>query len=968
MSENTLFPPSLIPNLPADRNRTEYIASWLKQLEACAPETAKTWQQREDQSSITDMLAMMHAYSPHLVRLLEHAPELLLMEADNAFATVQQEMASSLHRFNTSSEAMPFLRRQKNRISLLTALADITGKWDLKQVTTALSQFAQQAVQIALHTVLNEAIRSKQLSLKDDQHCGITVLGMGKLGAEELNYSSDIDLIIFYDPEKMVYSGRQSLPFLMNRLVQDIVTILQERTRDGYVFRTDLRLRPDPASTPLAVPLQSAINYYERSGQNWERAAMIKARHIAGDERLGNHFLKAIHPFIWRRHLDFVAVEDILSIKRQMHGNREDTISIPGHNIKTGRGGIREIEFLGQINQLIWGGRHPELRLRGTIEVLAGLTETEKLSEQAFHELKDCYLWLRTVEHRLQMQEDQQTQTLPESMEEIETLAAFLGMGSADQFIGQMQSILHTVQGHYIAAFQKATPLGGHGKLVFTGVDHDQRTLATLQEMGFRSSETISSTVQQWHKGTYRATRSQRSRELLTELTPGLLEALSYTAHPNAAFARFDAFLSNLPGGIQIFALFQSNPQLLHLLAQIMGSAPGLAEILSKNPELLYAVLVGDFFGELPDASVLAEELREQLSHARHEEDRLAITHRFRNEKEFQAGVQLLHHMIPPAETGAFLSSLAETLLGDICTTTLRLFEEEYGMIQGGQFAVLALGRLGSRELTFGSDLDLMFLYDGEVQITSDISLDLTAYYNRLAQRIIGQLHARTGLGRLYEVDTRLRPFGKDGPVAVSTTAFEKYYQESAWVFERLALTRARIVWTSSGQTDLFETLIRIQLAFPIAPDILRQGVREIRTKTEASYMTLNPWDIKYVRGGLMDLDFIIQYLALLHADVISAFLPSHTQGLLDLLQEHHCMDTEIYDSLYAARELLNRILCYLRLSGDGTLDEKTAPLGLQRLLVQACNAQDFASLADRLRSREQQVYNIYRSVIEEER
>ncbi|HSR55629.1 MAG TPA: glutamine-synthetase adenylyltransferase, partial [Alphaproteobacteria bacterium] len=496
------------------------------------------------------------------------------------------------------------LRIARRRAALAIAIADITGHWRLEQVTGALSRFADESVTAALRALLREAVRNGELEVTDpeapDREAGLFILGLGKLGAHELNYSSDIDLIAFYDTRRLKYTGRQDPPRFYVRVVRDLVNMLESRTRDGYVFRTDLRLRPDPSSTPLAVSVMAAEAYYESTGQNWERAALIKARVIAGDHEAGRAFLKHLEPFLWRKNLDFAAIEDIHSIKRQINAHRGGAeITVAGHNLKLGRGGIREIEFFAQTQQLIWGGRIPALRSRGTVETLKALAAEGQASEEAVNELIAAYTYLRRAEHRLQMIDDRQTHSLPEDSDDIAAFARFLGYEDRESFSKDLIAHLSCVEHHYAHLFEESAPLSGPGNLVFTGGEDDPDTLETLAGMGFNDGPAISERIRSWHRGRYRATRSARARELLTELVPALLDALAKTPNPDAAFRNFDTFLSNLPAGVQLFSLLLANPGVLTLAADIMGSGPKLAAHLAANPSLFDGVLTGDFYGPL---------------------------------------------------------------------------------------------------------------------------------------------------------------------------------------------------------------------------------------------------------------------------------------------------------------------------------------------------------------------------------
>lgn len=952
-SENPPAPP-----LPSSR---EDCARGMEELrQTVGKQTDAPWRERllawMDAAEGQALLAAMMGNSPYLTRLLLRKPSTLadfvLLGPNEARDRIFFNLREHLAGFDDIRLAMPSLRQTKAEVALLTALADISGAWDLTTTTEMLSYFAEVSIRSTLACLLKQAQAKGEIERAVPAESGIFVLGMGKLGSLELNYSSDIDLIIFYEPERLSYIGKHTPQHFMTRLVQEMIRILQERTADGYVFRTDLRLRPDPRSTPLAVTVGAAITYYESVGQNWERAALIKARVVAGDENAGRAFLSAIRPFIWRRHLDFAAINDILSIKRQMHSKGREEIMLPGHNIKTGRGGIREIEFLAQIYQLIWGGRLLQLRIKGTLRTLNVLAEAELLRGTVRDALAEAYVFLRTVEHRLQMIDDQQTHTLPDSPEGMRRLALFMGFSDSESFALKLLGLLEMVHRHYNAAFSNSTPLGEEkGRLVFTGVDDDDATLTTLTQMGYTDASHIAGVIRDWHKGYRRATRTKRSRELLTELMPHLLKALSSTANPDAAFKRFDEFIESLPAGVQIFSLFSMNQHLLGLVADIMGSAPQLGATLSSSPHLLYAVLTTDFFGPLPARRALETELGALLVQASDTQEALAMLHTFKSEKQFQAGLQLLRRAITPEETGQFLSLLADVVIGSITAMTERDFIQAHGRIAGGQFGILSIGKLGGCELTFGSDIDLIFVYDAEEEAVSDGAKPLGAmvYYTRLTQRVIGMLTAQGREGRLYDVDTRMRPHGNKGPLAASLGGFDKYFAESAWVFEKLALTRGRVVLADAAFAARIRQTLRTHLTAATAPSALLEGLRFIREKIAEHLSSQSPWDIKHAEGGLLDCDFLLQYLTLRHGHAIADALPATPSHVLAALRTHALVEASVLDTLAQARQMLSGMLFYLRLCAGEAPDIAHAPAGLQRILTQVGGCETMEELEKKL-------------------
>lgn len=907
------------------------------------------------------LLDGVFANSPFLTRCLAAEPGFFarLVEAgpDATFATLLEDLSQTLGTLDDPARLMSPLRIAKRRIALLAALADLAGTWTLEQVTGALSRFADRAISLTLDTLLRRAAARGELTLADpaapSRLSGIVVLGMGKLGANELNYSSDIDLIVFYDHEKILYHGRKSVPECLVALTRDLCRVLDDHTAEGYVFRTDLRLRPDPGSTPAAVAIIAAETYYESFGQNWERAAMIKARQVAGDPETGTAFLKFLRPFIWRKSLDFAAISDIHSIKRQIHAHKGGrTIAVAGHNIKLGRGGIREIEFFAQTQQLIWGGRQAELRQSGTVAALAALAQTGHVTPAVAEALTVTYRTLRQLEHRLQMIDDKQTQTLPSDPTLLAQLAAFAGHPDLESFSAALLTALHTVETYYAALFEDAPGLAPRGDLVFTGGEDDPETLHTLAGMGFINVAALCETIRGWHHGRVRATRSTRARELLTELTPTLLAALADTAAPDEAFFRFDEFLRGLPAGVALFSLFHANPSLLDLVAEIMGDAPLLAAHLARHPILLDAVLQAGFFAPPPDRATLATSLDRALASAEDFQQMLDLARRWTNDHKFQVGVLTLRGVISPAEASRALSDLAEAVVAAVALRVEREFAQTHGTVPGGAWGILAMGKAGGREMSATSDLDLILVYDAPEAIDQSDGprpLAVAVWFARFTQRLINALSAKTGEGILYEVDMRLRPSGHSGPVASSLEAFRRYQSEAAWTWEHMALTRARVVAGNPALAGRIETVRRETLTRRRDRAALVRDVEEMRERIARSHKPANGWDVKHRRGGLVDIEFIAQTLQLAYAADQPAILAANTAEALARARTAGLLADGDAQTLDEALTLWSAVQTVLRQTLPAGFDEGSAPPGLKSLLVRAAGVGDFKSLVDRM-------------------
>ncbi len=919
-------------------------------------------------------LKLIATHSPYLERLVELHPEILEIVANGEVTAQLNSWIAEIYTRQTEAmnqaQARLYLRSLKQKLSLMIALCDLNGDWDLQQITGALSLFADACVQFALEQIYRTSIPQSQLVEGEvmSAQSGIAILGMGKLGGYELNYSSDIDLIALYDPDKLELLTPPARNRFVVRIIQHLASFLQDKQEGGYVFRVDLRLRPDPASTGLAVAIDTATSYYEKAGQNWERAAMIKARPIAGDLSVANQFLRIIQPFIWRNHLDFAAIDDILSIKRQMQAMHEPEIAIASHHMKTGYGGIREIEFLAQIHQLIWGGRAHELRLRPTCEVLNKLVEHDLLERSQVDYLIEAYQFYRMIEHRLQMKHDQQTHIMPATQTEIEEVAEFCGFDDASQFQTKLLDMLNCVHMIFTNAFQDSAPLGFGGKLVFTGVDNDVETLQTLRKMGFKQPEEISKTIQQWHTGSKKCTRTKRAREILTELVPLILSELGATVNPDVAFHNFDSFLTALPVGVQPFSLFNVNRALLSVVAGIVGNAPVLANQLSHHPQLLDILVERGNGGVNAGAASenIADMLADWLKSARSQEEWVNYFCSFKLEHEFRIGVNLLEQKIDAQTASTALTKLADAMLATAVQYAASQLNQKYDAPKQLCFAIIGLGKLGTTELMIGSDLDVMCIYDipDAADLPDDEVARLNQYYNRLTTRVIHLLEHPTKVGNLYEMDTKLRPYGAQGSVAVKLDSFRDYYSNKAWVVEHLALVQGRIIYASDGMNDEMQQQLRIAKLVDLPAQKLFEHVNEVRKKINTQYFSSNPWDIKYVWGGLMDLQWIVKTLIAKYSN--KYLLPDNinsTNAQLKWLYEQDVLSDRQYQSLHDAQHLMHCTLSYLRLCHGDRLDEQSITEGLQILLYNVTGFRDFAQLKQQLLRLQSKVYHIYQNL-----
>ena len=867
-----------------------------------------------------------------LARLFAEAPE----AADTRITAAQREAGG------TGDLAAVGVRLRRNRAehALLVALADIGGLWGLERVTRALSDFADASVCAALDALLAQAAAAGRYLPRDparpQEGSGLVVLALGKLGGAELNYSSDIDLIVLFDPEAApLKPGLEPTP-VFSRMAQGMARLLQERTAEGYVHRVDYRLRPDPGSTPTALSLDSAYAYYESTGQNWERAAFIKARPIAGDRAAGARFLSDLTPFVWRRYFDFAAIADIHAMKRQIHAVRgHEGLAVAGHDIKLGRGGIRECEFFVQTQQLVFGGRRPALRGRATVPMLAALHDDGWISGLARDELGAAYAHLRTIEHRLQMVRDEQTQRLPTDAAELERFARFCGYADRAAFEGALLDHAARVQAHYALLFEAGRDLSSErGDLVFGGAQDDPATLATLARLGFRDPPRVIETVRGWHFGRRTAVRGARAREVLTDLVPSLLQALSGTPDPDAALAALDRAFGRMPAAVELLAILREHERLRSLFADLLGSAPRLADMVAFSPHVLDAVIDPGFAEAGTDAAEIAQQFRALLGRPLDHEDFLDRSRDAARALRFVTGARLLSGILTPEGAGRAYAAIADAAVGCALAEVEAGFLDRHGAVPGGRFVVLGCGRLGSRQLTAESDLDLVLLYDFDPEDRVSAGprpLDAGVYYNRLTQRLVAALTAPTRRGGLYEVDLRLRPGGGQGSVATQMRHFLAYQEEEAELWEHMALTRARVIAGDAGLAAQAAGAIRAALTRPRDGAGVFRGVRAMRATVEAVKGERGPLDLKLAPGGLLDLDFLAQALVLANAHRLPDLIGLTPGSVFRTAAGHGLIPPDEADALAHAYRLFDDVHHWQRLMVEGE-PGAPQPMALARL------------------------------------
>ncbi len=921
------------------------------------------------------LIKSVFSASPYLTQIILRFPETLEIclahSPEDSLEIFIRRLEEKVENAPAQSGVMTALRKFKLDVALLTALADLAGIWKVMETTAVLSRCADIAVSTCVRYLFDQAAQKGDcFPVNPDQpeaNSGYFVLAMGKHGAHELNYSSDIDLIVFYEPGLLkLKEGLEAQVFFVN-ITRSLVKLMHERTADGYVFRTDLRLRPDPGSTQVAISTNAALSYYEGMGQNWERAVYIKARPIAGDIPVAQDFLKQLAPFIWRKYLDFASIAEVHAMKRQIHAHKgHGKIAVAGHNIKLGRGGIREIEFFVQTQQLIAGGRQEELRSSPTLVIMQRLVEKNWVKADVAESLTGSYLFLRHVEHRLQMIADEQTHTLPTEGEALKRVAIFSGFENVESFSEAMKEHLTSVQSHYAELFEDLPSLNINGLDPIKVKD----TLVTgeiLNSMGFKDIEKALAMVDSWHSGRYNSMRSKQARARLTDFQLVLLDALSKTAEPDQALISFDRFLANLPAGVQLFSLLKSNPNLLRLLADIMGTAPRLSQFLSRHSRVLDAVLDPGFFGEVPTDEALEALVSKVISQARDYQDVLDGIRSVGQEKAFLIGVRTVSGTISTAESGYAYARLAEFLIDPLVDNVKAELEAKSGRVKDGEVAVLAMGKLGGREMTASSDLDIIVIYDFDkdcLQSDGAKALAPTQYYNRLTQRLISALSAPTSFGSLYEVDTRLRPSGRSGPLATRFDSFCQYQKESAWTWEHMALTRARIISSTPGLEKKLNEEIQNILTAPRDAEKIAIDVLDMRERIEKEYGELGHWRLKRARGGLLDIEFITQYLQLIHANKHPEILDQNTREALVKISSAGLITKYQSETLIEATRLYSKLIQVLRLCVSDQFSPDNASPGLKNLLIRASNAPAFSQLEAHLKDTLSSVKKIFDDIL----
>jgi glutamate-ammonia-ligase adenylyltransferase len=854
-------------------------------------------------------------HSPFLRDAIEAREDLVeLFLSDGSVAAAQ----AALH---VSGEALDGrLRRRRHGLALAVALGDLAGELPLEDVTRLLSDFADVAIDESVRAAITERVPNAEPR-------GFAVIAMGKLGSRELNYSSDVDLLLLFDPETLPRRARDDPGEAAVRIGRRLIELMQKRTEDGYVQRVDLRLRPSPEVTPIALPINAAISHYESSALPWERAAFIRARAAAGDRALGQRFLDAIKPFVWRRSLDFGVIEDVRQISARIRDHFAQRARFgPGYDLKRGRGGIREVEFFIQIQQMIHGGRDSSVRSPATLDAIATLVSANHLQEAVASELAETYRLLRTFEHRVQMVDDAQTHVLPADPATLDNVARLSGLEDGNALLDQLRP--HTERSGKL--FDSLAP-DDQGRLP----SESERLLDELQGFGFGDPPTVAKRIEEWRSGHARSLRSPAAQSAFEAMLPGLLQAIAAGSDPLHAINRLSDIVERLSSGVNLFRLLEARPVLARLFAKVLAHAPALSDQLARRPELFEGLFDATSFEMPPPPGEFAADLG--LAMRGHPYDvALDRARRVVNERRFALGVQLIDRRRDPLEVALGYARVAEGTLLALGTTAVQEFEQMHGRFPGGELVVLGLGRLGGCALTHASDLDIVYLHTAQAGTVSDGPKPLgpNDYFNRLANRVTAALSVPTAAGRLYDVDTRLRPEGVKGMLVVSLEAFERYQREEAWTWERMALTRARPVFSSDAAKARTSALIDEFLRLPRNPaNVLRDAVK-MRSEINRYKPPHGALDVKLGPGGLVDLEFSVQVLQLTR----QIGLDPRLGVALEQLVSEGLIERNVID----AQQLLTRMLVMMRLVAPRNMKPTTETC---HLVAEACGASSWDEL-----------------------
>ena len=933
----------LIIELAIDSPNPDSALSFMERFMVAAKESGV------DTGTVTDNLPLFiklfgssEFLSSILIRRPHNAAELVsspYLQREKPLDVMRLELEGMMSSASNYDGLLSVLRLYKQKEMLRVGCRDLLGYGALEEITSELSSLASAALDTAYRFCLNLLKSSYGTPYYRDEtgalkECTFVVIGMGKLGGNELNFSSDIDLIYLYQSDEGETRGGDRTYTLYEfycKMSELITKAISANTEDGFVFRVDLRLRPEGQNGPVANSMASAMIYYESWGETWERSAMLKARPVAGDLSLGEFFLKELEPFIYRKYLDFSTIEDIKEMKLKI--DRELALKPGMWDVKLGSGGIREIEFLVQATQLIHAGKDKSLRERNTLKSLQKLKDKGLLPHEDHETLAAAYRFLRTVEHRIQVENERQTHKLPAKAADIKRLAKRSGFGELADFKKTIEFHSRNVERLYDGIFHETSrsieDIPPEVAQIFSSEADKDEVIRILRSMGFEDTEAASRRLDALSDAGLSARLSQRSRTALRRLAPRLLLEASISPDPDMAIVNLDRFLNAVGAKGGFYSLLLENPKMIRFLAVLFGTSEFLSHFLIAHPELLDTLLRADTVTPVKRKEELRVELTSALSVAEGYEEVLDGIRRFRNTELIRIGINDVAEEIGLAEVSAQLTTLAELSM----ETALRVSQEEirnrYGtpFLSDGKEAVISvigMGKLGGAEMNYSSDLDLIFIYSGGGETKGPKVITNQEYFAKVVQKVISFLTLQTREGYLYRVDTRLRPSGSAGTLVSSLDAFMAYHRESARLWERQALIKARSV---AGDVEFGEQVARSIASVVYNPGIDDEGRKEmihLRERMEKELAKEGPerYNVKSGRGGIVDIEFTTQFLQLKHGRELFGLRTPTTLEALKAIFDAGLIESEDYSALKDAYLFLMKTENRLRILHNRSTDE----------------------------------------------
>ncbi len=850
------------------------------------------------------------------------------------------------------ADIFPLLRRFKHAEVLRIAARDLNGLAPLEEVTEELSSLAAASLQVAYESSRWYLAAEHGIPLMRTptglREAELTILGMGKFGGRELNFSSDIDLIFVHASDQGETTGvgdgtgglkgRIPIHTFFVKQAELIARAISQVTGDGFVFRVDMGLRPEGKSGEMSISLRSAEVYYESWGQSWERAAMLKARPVAGALQLGEQLLRSIEPFVYRKYLDYNLIEDMMAMKKKIDASlvreREGE-----YNIKLGRGGIREIEFFIQALQLVYAGKNPALRERNSLKSLKKLAEARIITEEDGNALSEAYRFLRTVEHRIQVVQERQTHALPRKDDEMLALArrtGYLRTNGCERFRAELEAQRSSVSKIYGGLFlardeRLRSDVRPETYIFFDQAADPELIKDMLAEQRFEDPDAAYEHLLTLRDGPPRAHFTERSQRILTKIGPLLLQEIFGSPDPDMALAHLDRFLCTVSSRTPFFSLLAENREIAKVLVSLFGMSEFLSKIFIGHPELLDSMVGRGYAAYYKSKETMVSDLAALLERADDFEEQLDVLRRYRHEEFLRIGMNDIYGKVRQTEIAAQLTSLAEVCLD----AAYRLSREQLdrygrptwkdgdGKLHEAEMAIVGMGKLGGGELNYHSDLDIIYIYDhkgftdGEKQVTNH------EYFAKLGQKIISILTTQTREGYVYKLDTRLRPSGNAGPLVTSLESFAAYHRDEAQIWERQALTKARVVVGGDELRRGCEKIIRHTVYDFSTDEAARAEIHRLRMRmeNELAKESAGIYNIKTGRGGMVDVEFIVQYLQLKYGRNMPEVRVVNTLEALTALGEAGILAEDEVADLSNGYRFLRRLENRLRIIHDYSMN-----------------------------------------------